>query len=152
MMRMSAHHSCCQKGLESCLITGMARAAQGVVNSIVVQPVFAGERAVCYRERAAGMYAVLPFSLSLVHAPRPFVQPPWVTGRQERMDQYLAGLCFGVTPRVAIALPSPDHDCPGCAQVGVELVYNAVQALLYTLIVFYMVGFDMNGSSTGAAQ
>lgn len=38
------------------------------------------------------------------------------------------------------------------AQVGVELLYNAVQALLYTLIVFYMVGFDMNGSSTGAAH
>ncbi|KAK9836042.1 hypothetical protein WJX81_008449 [Elliptochloris bilobata] len=69
----------------------------GVVNSIVVQPVFAGERAVCYRERAAGMYAVLPFSLSLA---------------------------------------------------GVELLYNAVQALLYTLIVFYMVGFNMDGSST----
>lgn len=41
--------------------------------------------------------------------------------------------------------------CPA-AQVGVELLYNAVQALLYTLIVFYMVGFDMNGSSTGAAR
>ena len=44
-----------------------------MVNSIVVQPVFAGERAVFYRERAAGMYAVLPFSLSLV---RPRLPPP----------------------------------------------------------------------------
>lgn len=57
------------RGLEALPeMAGMARAAQGVVNSIVVQPVFAGERAVCYRERAAGMYAVLPFSLSLVRA------------------------------------------------------------------------------------
>ena len=50
-----------------------------------------------------------------------------------------------------ITRPFPAHDWPA-AQVGVELVYNAVQALLYTLIVFYMVGFDMNGSSTGAAH
>ena len=31
-----------------------------------------------------------------------------------------------------------------------ELVYNAAQALLYTLIVYYMVGFNIDGS-TGVA-
>ena len=73
---LSAHHSCSREGWQACLrVTGMARAAQGVVNSIVVQPVFAGERAVCYRERAAGMYAVLPFSLSLVRAQAPLLHP-----------------------------------------------------------------------------
>ena len=58
-------------------MAGSGCGAQGVVNSIVVQPVFAGERAVCYRERAAGMYAVLPFSLSLVRAQTrfPLVHP-----------------------------------------------------------------------------
>ena len=37
-------------------------------------------------------------------------------------------------------------------QAAVELVYNAVQALLYTLIVFYMVGFNLDGGATGAAH
>ncbi len=36
-------------------------------------------------------------------------------------------------------------------QAAVELVYNAAQALLYTLIVYYMVGFDIDGS-TGACR
>jgi hypothetical protein len=38
----------------------------GVVNSLVVQPVFAAERVVFARERAARMYACLPYAASLV--------------------------------------------------------------------------------------
>ena len=41
----------------------------GIVNSLIVQPVVAAERTVFYRERAAHMYSVLPYVLSLV---RPF--------------------------------------------------------------------------------
>ncbi|KAL3150185.1 hypothetical protein ABBQ32_000044 [Trebouxia sp. C0010 RCD-2024] len=36
-----------------------------IINATVIQPVIAAERAVSYRERAAGMYSVLPFTLAL---------------------------------------------------------------------------------------
>ena len=50
----------------------------GIVNSLIVQPVVAAERTVFYRERAAHMYSVLPYVLSLVRA-RPFcpICCPW---------------------------------------------------------------------------
>ena len=38
----------------------------GILNSIFVQPVVSAERAVFYRERAAGMYSVEPWYLALV--------------------------------------------------------------------------------------
>lgn len=38
----------------------------GILNSIFVQPVVSAERAVFYRERAAGMYGVAPWYLALV--------------------------------------------------------------------------------------
>lgn len=38
----------------------------GILNSIFVQPVVSAERAVFYRERAAGMYSVGPWYLGLV--------------------------------------------------------------------------------------
>lgn len=37
-----------------------------IINATVIQPVIAAERAVSYRERAAGMYSVAPFTLALV--------------------------------------------------------------------------------------
>ena len=40
----------------------------GIVNSLIVQPVAAAQRTVFYRERAAHMYSVLPYVLSLVRA------------------------------------------------------------------------------------
>ena len=48
---------------------------QGVVNSLVVQPVFAAERTVFARERAARMYACLPYALSLVRTSSPHLLP-----------------------------------------------------------------------------
>lgn len=38
----------------------------GILNSIFVQPVVSEERAVLYRERAAGMYSVEPWYLAMV--------------------------------------------------------------------------------------
>ena len=38
----------------------------GIVNSLIVQPVAAAERTVFYRERAARMYSVIAYSLSMV--------------------------------------------------------------------------------------
>ena len=53
----------------------------GIVMTLSVQPVFSAERTVFYRERAAHMYSVLPYALSLVcfshtchHGP-PFALP-----------------------------------------------------------------------------
>ena len=37
-----------------------------IVNALVVQPVISAERAVSYRERAAGMYSFVPWVLALV--------------------------------------------------------------------------------------
>lgn len=37
-----------------------------IINALVVQPVIASERAVSYRERAAGMYSFAPWVLALV--------------------------------------------------------------------------------------
>ena len=37
-----------------------------IINATVIQPVIVGERAVSYRERAAGMYSILPWTVALV--------------------------------------------------------------------------------------
>jgi hypothetical protein len=42
-----------------------------VINALIVQPVLSAERAVSYRERAAGMYSFWPWTLAIVSA---FVQ------------------------------------------------------------------------------
>ena len=46
-------------------------AAAGFVNSATVQSVIAIERTVFHRERAAGMYAALPYALAQVRPPNP---------------------------------------------------------------------------------
>ena len=40
-----------------------------IINALVVQPVISAERAVSYRERAAGMYSFAPWVLALVSWP-----------------------------------------------------------------------------------
>ncbi|XP_050890340.1 pleiotropic drug resistance protein 1 [Lathyrus oleraceus] len=67
----------------------------GVVNGASVQPIVAIERTVFYRERAAGMYSALPYSL---------------------------------------------------AQVIIELLHILVQALVYGIIVYAMMGFEWTTS------
>ncbi|KAK9916362.1 hypothetical protein WJX75_001804 [Coccomyxa subellipsoidea] len=63
----------------------------GIINSRTIQPVAANERAVMYRERAAGMYSELPFA---------------------------------------------------SAQCLIEVPYNLAQALLFSCISYFMLGFD----------
>uniref|UniRef100_A0A0D9XTN9 ABC transporter domain-containing protein n=1 Tax=Leersia perrieri TaxID=77586 RepID=A0A0D9XTN9_9ORYZ len=63
----------------------------GASNCITVQPVVAIERAVFYREKAAGMYSPLSYAF---------------------------------------------------AQTCVEVIYNIVQGILYTLIIYSMIGYD----------
>ena len=41
-----------------------------VINALIVQPVLSAERAVSYRERAAGMYSFWPWTLAIVSALR----------------------------------------------------------------------------------
>ena len=45
-----------------------------VINALIVQPVLSAERAVSYRERAAGMYSFLPWTLALVRFPSLLLQ------------------------------------------------------------------------------
>lgn len=54
----------------------MSGCTAGIINSMTVQPVVGAERPVYFRERAAGMYSVLPFSLAqiAVEIPYNFVQ------------------------------------------------------------------------------
>lgn len=42
-----------------------------VINALIVQPVLSAERAVSYRERAAGMYSFWPWTLALVSTLKP---------------------------------------------------------------------------------
>lgn len=42
-----------------------------VINALTVQPVLSAERAVSYRERAAGMYSFWPWTLALVSTLQP---------------------------------------------------------------------------------
>lgn len=42
-----------------------------VINALIVQPVLSAERAVSYRERAAGMYSFFPWTLALVSSTPP---------------------------------------------------------------------------------
>ena len=39
-----------------------------IINALVVPPVINAERALSYRERAAGMYSFAPWTLALVHS------------------------------------------------------------------------------------
>ncbi|KAG8046967.1 hypothetical protein GUJ93_ZPchr0008g11832 [Zizania palustris] len=63
----------------------------GAANCITVQPVVSIERAVFYRERAAGMYSSLSYAF---------------------------------------------------AQASVEVIYNIIQGILYTVIIYSMIGYD----------
>ncbi|GMN39377.1 hypothetical protein TIFTF001_008607 [Ficus carica] len=65
----------------------------GASNGNAVQPIVDIERAVFYRERAAGMYSALPYAF---------------------------------------------------AQVAIEIIYSAIQCLVYTLILYSMIGFEWN--------
>lgn len=44
-----------------------------VINALIVQPVLSAERAVSYRERAAGMYSFWPWTLALVRTLKPAI-------------------------------------------------------------------------------
>lgn len=62
--------------LLDCVIKRFCNRDAGIINSMTVQPVVGAERPVYFRERAAGMYSVLPFSLAqiAVEIPYNFVQ------------------------------------------------------------------------------
>ena len=49
----------------------------GILNAVFVQPVISDERAVMYRERGAGMYAVIPWYCGLVSLHTSECHGPW---------------------------------------------------------------------------
>ena len=158
----------------------------GSLNTLMVQPVMSAERAVFWRERAAGLYGVLPWAIA-----------------QARVRVCVWASSFGTAACAHSAVPgrmrmnmSHDHACActrarkcgGClcvcvhvcttawnhsrrrvtaaappththstthtrhthththarthTQLIVEVCYNCVQALLYSGIVYFAVGFD----------
>lgn len=72
----------------------------GVNNASSVQPVVGTERPVFYRERAAGLYAAVPFAL---------------------------------------------------AQALVELPYVLAQTIIYSLLVYFLIRFEINAAKVGGA-
>lgn len=103
------------------------------MNSIVVQPVFAGERAVFYRERAAGMYAVLPFSLSLV---RPRLPPLLiVSGVMSCPQQNLSPWCFLTWQRAAVPISrAAQRAMPPCPPTSQTFVAALLAHCTYRLL------------------
>ena len=93
----------------------------GVKNSSVVQPVVAVERTVFYRERAAGMYSALPYAVAQVtnHTFTNSIKKKHIAYSNE-MD-------------VSLSL---------YMQVLIEVPYVFVQAMVYGIIVYVMVGFE----------
>lgn len=91
----------------------------GIQNASSVQPVVAVERSVFYRERAAGMYSALPYA---------FGQVTTLHILQTLLHMYfftIFGLLF---------------------QVVIELPYIFVQAAVYGVTVYAMIGFEWSAS------
>ena len=91
----------------------------GATNTAAVQPVVAIERTVFYRERAAGMYSALPYAFAQVA----FWENWWET------DTFLVELNF------KLILYSD------ALQVAIEAIYVAIQTLVYSLLLYSMMGF-----------
>ena len=72
-----------------------------IINATVIQPVIAAERAVSYRERAAGTYSVFPFTLALVSAPAS--QPCCCTLPLLKVCKCAVALTFACNSTFAIA-------------------------------------------------
>lgn len=91
----------------------------GVQNSSSVQPVVAIERTVFYRERAAGMYSALPYAFGQVSISESII------------------LYYMVLSSVQLLEFVVFH-----SQVTIEIPYILVQALIYGVIVYSMIGFE----------
>lgn len=89
----------------------------GIINSIVCQPIVSENRAVMYRERAAGMYSIFP----------------WISGMVSHSSHL---------PRMLL-LECENHllDRSSAAQVTVELLYCTIQAVLFSCILYFASGF-----------
>lgn len=95
----------------------------GVQNSSSVQPVVSIERTVFYRERAAGMYSALPYAFGQVNS---HISLTIHFTRETAHLQFLSN-------HNLILLHS---------QVVIELPYVLIQALLYGVVVYAMIGFE----------
>jgi ABC-type multidrug transport system permease subunit len=98
----------------------------GINNCSTVQPVVAVERAVFYREKAAGMYSALPYAMAQVRD-RKFTN-------KQKINRSFINLKL--------------QTCPNLIKVGyfmqviVEIPYIFVQTTYYSIIVYAMVSFQ----------
>ncbi|ONI16060.1 hypothetical protein PRUPE_3G076600 [Prunus persica] len=92
----------------------------GVQNATSVQPVVAIERTVFYREKAAGMYSALAYALA---------QVKWILYCQFFNHQ----IWFSIY----------DNSISILSQVLIELPYILVQTVVYGVIIYKMIGFEL---------
>lgn len=107
----------------------------GVQNSSSVQPVVAIERTVFYRERAAGMYSAVPYAFGQVI----FSNLPNCKKKKKKTHscrKYIILLSKHIYVYI-FCLITMFH-----RQVAIEIPYILVQALLYGVIVYAMIGFE----------
>lgn len=94
----------------------------GVSYSSSVQPVVAIEKTVFYRERAAGMYSAIPYAISQVHL--------------KVFELFLITQFYLLFFSSFVFLITLKY------QVTIELPYVLVQSLMYSVIVYSMIGFE----------
>ncbi|WOL15670.1 hypothetical protein Cni_G24451 [Canna indica] len=90
----------------------------GATNAITVQPVVGVERTVFYRERAAGMYSAMAYAFAQV----------------SQITIYHILIFPIMSPYVVSYFLN--------LQVSIEMVYIVAQGLIYSLILFSMIGFS----------
>ena len=79
-----------------------------VINALIVQPVLSAERAVSYRERAAGMYSFWPWTLAIVSTPPPLNVPMCLGNCTSALHiERAASTCMWLLWTIAIVSISP---------------------------------------------
>lgn len=101
----------------------------GITNASAVQSVVSTERTVYYRERAAGMYSAMPYAISQVI----------ITSICFDLFFFIIIIFFYLPRNHDSVLNLTDHTT---VQVVMEAFYVAIQTLIYTLMLYSMIGFQ----------
>jgi hypothetical protein len=99
----------------------------GFMNCSILQPVVAMERVVLYREKAAGMYSTMAYAIAQVTT---HINDQPVLGKSS---------CFDCNNRLGTDYEPKVY----MLQVLVELPYMLVQVLIFSSIVYPMIGFQL---------
>lgn len=103
----------------------------GGANASVVQGIVATERTAFYRERAAGMYSALPYAFAQVL--------DFVNICNLKCD---LSVMFPFDAICSISHRYIDLNNKITMQVAIETIYVAIQAGVYTFLLYSMIGFE----------